>query len=148
MTACASQSATNSDSAGTTQVAADATTGPSADARAAMAKARNDAKTAALAALSADHRAKVQAIVDQFNSGTSVDVVAPPKAIDAILTSSEAKAVLAQEATMRASMPARTGTGGPGGYGSRKRTPDAGRFLFQAMASRDRLRAARQAASN
>jgi hypothetical protein len=152
LTACAAQ--TNTDSAGTTQVAAadPGATGPSADARAAMTQARNDAKTASLNALSADHRAKVQAVVDQFNGGSSTDLVGPAKAIDAILTPAEATAVLAQETKMRASMRAAMRASNPNsparGNGTSKRTPDAGRFLFSAMASRERLRAARTQASN
>jgi len=154
LTACAAQSST--DNAGTTQTVAanPTTTGPSADARAAMTQARNDAKTASLNALSADHRAKVQAIVDQFNSGSSTDLVTPPKAIDAILSPGEVTAVLAQETKMRDAMRAlnangQAGAAGPArGNSTRKRTPDAGRFLFSAMASRERLRAARQATSN
>ncbi|MBV9440719.1 MAG: hypothetical protein JOZ24_12065 [Candidatus Eremiobacteraeota bacterium] len=90
--------------------------GPSADARAAMMKARDDARVAAYAALSADHRTKVQAIIDQVNAGKLTDPRGAAQQIDAILTPDESKAVLAQHDKLRAAMEqAHAAMGGPNG---------------------------------
>lgn len=140
--------------------------GPPPQMRTQMEQVRNNAKAAALNALSPDHRNRVQAIVDQVNSG-SLDRQAAAQQIDAILTPSESQAVLAQGTKMRDAMramfqqqmqnggqppmqngqpPMQNGQppqgGGPGGWhrdGSRPgqmRTPDAGRMLIMLDANR------------
>lgn len=117
---------------------------------------RADAKTASFNALSADHQAKVQAIITQFNNG-SVAMADATTQIDAILTADESKAVLDQSQKMRDAMRkvfagANTGSPPPGGMQGRaggagqgqRRPPDAGRILLQLGASPDALRAAMQ----
>jgi len=155
LTACASQGSADNTNATTAVAASDAgMAGPSSGARAAVTQARADAKAASLNALSTDHRAKVQAIVDSFNSGSSLDLKTPSKAIDAVLTPAEAQAVLAQATKMRAAMRAAYAnnpngtTGRGGGSTSRKRTPDAGRFLLTTLASPDKMNALRRPPSN
>jgi hypothetical protein len=99
--------------------------GPPGDMRAKMEQARSDAKTASYNALSADHRAKVQAIVDQFDAGTLTDPRAAASRIDAVLTPDETTAVLAQRQALRSAMEQSMGAGGgpPGAGGG---PPDAG----------------------
>ena len=93
--------------------------GPPPEMRAKMEQARGDAKTASYNALSADHRTKVQAVVDKFNGGTIADPRDAASQIDAILTPDEAKAVLARRQAMRDAMRAafaqNGGAGGPVG---------------------------------
>jgi hypothetical protein len=126
--------------------------GPSPDMQAKMQSVRADAKTSAFAALSDDHRAKVQAIVDAFDADNSTLAIADAtKQIDAILTPSEAAAVLAAQQKMRDEMrAAMSANGAPGGgehrgFGGAHRAPDAGRFLLQVDATPDRYRAAMEA---
>jgi hypothetical protein len=139
--------------------------GPPADVQQKMDAARNSARDASLAALSDDHRAKVQAVVDQFDAaGSTTTVGDASKAIDAVLDKNESAAVLAQQQKMRAAMRAAFsadsggpgGGMGPGGFGGRggrggfgrgggNRAPDAGRFLLSVTASQDRYRAAMEA---
>lgn len=135
--------------------------GPPPGARAQMQQARDAAKTAALNDLSADHRARVQSIVDAVNNGTQTDLRAAATQIDAVLSPDEAKAVLAERTkmmeTMRANMPQRgpngagPGPGGPGrgpdGQGNpngMRRANDAGRFLLQLSVSREKMHELRQ----
>ena len=135
--------------------------GPPPAARAQMQQAHDAAKTAALNDLSADHRARVQSIVDAVNNGTQTDLRAAATQIDAVLSADEAKAVLAERTkmmpTMRANMPqggpngAGPGPGGPGrgpdGQGNpngMRRANDAGRFLLQLSVSREKMRELRQ----
>jgi hypothetical protein len=129
---------------------------PSPEMRAKMEKIFTDAKTSANAALSADHRARVQAITDKVAAGT-LDRRAAADQIDAILTPEEKTAVIAVEQNVRAQFRAAMGApagapspgaappgggppvagpppgaGGPPGGGppgAGRRTPDAGRFL-------------------
>ncbi len=112
--------------------------GPPPEVRAQMEQARTDAKNNAMNALSADHRAKVQAIVSQVENG-SLSREDASKQIDRILTPQEQQAVLGQMQKMRdamhAAMAARNNDGGPGGPGgppgaAQRRAPDAGRFLL------------------
>jgi hypothetical protein len=112
--------------------------GPPPEVRAQMEQARTNAKAAAFNDLSADHRAKVEAIVAKFNDG-SLEPADAASQIDAILTPDEAKAVLAEQQKLRDAMRQAfaAANGGnaperPGGYGSRgaNRKPDAGRFLL------------------
>ncbi len=133
--------------------------GPPPAARAQMQQAHDAAKTAALNDLSADHRARVQTIVDAVNNGTQTDLRAAATQIDGILSADEAKAVLAERdkmmQTMRANMPQGgpngAGPGGPGrgpdGQGNpngMRRANDAGRFLLQLSVSREKMRELRQ----
>jgi hypothetical protein len=133
--------------------------GPPPAARAQMQQARDSAKTAALNDLSADHRARVLAIVDAVNNGTQTDLRAAATQLDAILSPGESKAVLGERdkmmQTMRATMPAGgpngAGPGGPGrgpdGQGNpngMRRANDAGRFLLQLSVSREKMRELRQ----
>jgi len=132
--------------------------GPPPAARAQMQQARDAAKTAALNDLSADHRARVQSIVDAVNNGTQTDLRAAATQIDAVLSPDEAKAVLAERTkmmqTMRANMPqggpngAGPGPGrGPDGQGNpngMRRANDAGRFLLQLSVSREKMRELRE----
>jgi hypothetical protein len=116
-----------------------------------MQQARDTAKTAAFNDLSADHRTKVQSIVDQFNKGSlSRDDAA--NQIDAVLSPDETKAVLTENQKFRDSMHQMfanngggMGAGGMQGHqpmqGQRNdRKPDAGRFLLMVSASPDALR--------
>jgi hypothetical protein len=139
--------------------------GPSAEVRAQMQQARDNAKTAALNDLSAANRAKVQSIIDQINNGQQTDLKAAVQQIDAALTPAESKAVLAERdkmtQTMRANMPPRPdgagpaggpGMNGPGANGAGPngahgaRGNDAGRFLLSLGVSREKMRALRKAA--
>jgi len=87
----------------------------SADIRARMDAIRSTEKTAAFAALSADHKTKVQAIVDQVSAG-KLDGRSAATQIDAILTPDESKAVVASAVKARADMRAmRDAMGGPNG---------------------------------
>jgi hypothetical protein len=140
--------------------------GPPPAARAQMQQARDSAKTAALNDLSADHRARVQSIVDGINNGTQTDLRAAGTQIDAVLSPAEQKAVLAERDKMmtaiRANMPQGGPNGGPNGAGpggpgrgpggrdgqgnpnGMRRANDAGRFLLQLSISRDKMRELRQ----
>lgn len=127
--------------------------GPPSGMRAQMQQARDAAKTASLNALSADHQAKVQAIVAAFNGGT-LDLATAASQIDALLTPDEATAVLAQQQKMRDTMRAAfSGMGGGsmgappmrGGNGSQTRKPDAGRFLLRVAADPQKVRDAMRA---
>jgi hypothetical protein len=107
-------------------------------------QARDQAKTNAFNDLSADHRAKVQAIVANFNNG-SIERDEAVKEIDAVLTPDESKAVLGEQQKLRDAMrQAFANNGGNGSFagerrgGSERRSgqrqPDAGRFLLMLWA--------------
>ncbi len=100
---------------------------PSPEMRAQFEKTRAQYRTAALNELSADHRAKVQAILAQVQSG-SLDPRDASTQIDAILTPSESQAVLTQAQKMHDAMRAQMANAGPPHHMNRK--PDAGRFLM------------------
>lgn len=140
--------------------------GPPSDVmRARIARARDDARAAAYDQLSAAHRARVQSIVDQINSGKLGDLRDAANQIDAILTPAETKAVLALGIKLRDAMrrPVAYGGGGPDGPppggpppdaappgpsappGVLMRAPDAGRFLLLLGVNDDRMRALLQA---
>lgn len=119
---------------------------------------RTNAATAAYAALSADHRTKVQAIITSFNNG-GVTIPDAVKQIDAILTPAEAAAILdqgqkAREAMRAAFMAAAGGASPPPmrrpeagqgqGENGPRRPPTAGRVMLSIAASQDALRAAMQ----
>jgi hypothetical protein len=87
------------------------------------------ARTNAMNALSADHRSKVQAIMDQVNNG-SLSRQDGASQIDGILTSSESSAVLDQAQMLREAMQQSGGHRGFGGGGGGNHKPDAGRFLL------------------
>jgi hypothetical protein len=147
------------------QVNAQAGGAPPPELRAKIDQARGEAKTAAFNGLSPDHRAKVQAIVDQINAGKLTDLRAAVQQIDGILTPDEAKAVLGERDKMMAAihgaMPqnqgapgAGPGPGGPGAAtggehqgppgGMMRNRNDAGRVLLQLSVSRETMRALRQ----
>jgi hypothetical protein len=90
--------------------------------------ARAQAKTAAYAALSGPHRAAVEAIVAQVNSGKITDLHVATDKIDAVLTYNEAKAVFAaaHTAMMQVHGPHMRGPGGPMGGGPPGGGPMAG----------------------
>src|ERR1700736_5313688 len=85
--------------------------GPPPAIRAQMQQARDNAKTAAFNDLTPADRAKVQAIIDQVNNGQLTDLRAAGQQIDAILSPTEAKAVLGERdkmmAAIRANLPPR-----------------------------------------
>jgi hypothetical protein len=134
---------------------------PPPEVRAKIDQARGEAKTAAFNDLSPDHRAKVQAIVDEVNSGKLTDLRAAVAQIDGILTPEEAKAVLGERdkmmAAVHAAIPhnegapgASPGPGGPAGEhqgassGMMRNRNDAGRAVLQLSLSRETMRALRQ----
>jgi hypothetical protein len=137
----------------------------------AIQQAHDAAKAAAFNDLTPANRAKVQAIIDQVNNGQLTDLKAAAQQIDAALSPTETKAVLAERtkmmAAVRANMPARPdgmGPGGPNGgppnagpngappnangerphsgFGGRGGN-DAGRFLLQLGVSREKMHALR-----
>lgn len=133
--------------------------GPPPEMRAKMMQARGDAKTASYNALSADHRAKVQAIVDKFNDGTIADPRDAATQIDAVLTPDESKAALAQRDALHAAMraafaqngapgtqsgPASNGQSSAAGHGDHAEA-SAGRFLLAVAADPEKLHAAMRA---
>ncbi len=125
--------------------------GPPPEVRAQMQQARDSAKTAAFNDLSADHRAKVQSVVDAVNNGTQTDLRAAATQIDGILSAGESKAVLGERdkmmQTMRANMPNGGPGRGPDGQGNPNgmhRANDAGRFLLQLSVSREKMRELRE----
>ncbi len=103
---------------------------PPPEMRAQMEQLRTQYKTAVLNGLSADHRAKVQAILAQVQSG-SLDPRDASGQIDAILSPAETQAVLGEaqklhEAMQKAMEQAQAQHHrGMGGH-----KPDAGRFLM------------------
>ncbi len=134
--------------------------GPPSQIRAQMEQIRSSARTAAFNDLSSDHRARVQAIINQVNSG-SLDRQAAAQQIDEVLSPSESQAILAQGSKMRDAMRTmyqqrfqqngaesqsagaqgwhgggQRGPGGPGGSGMQRRAPDAGRMLLMLGANR------------
>lgn len=130
---------------------------PTPEQRAAMEKARADAKTAAYQALTPAHVTSVNAIVAQVAAGT-LDRRSASGQIDALLTPDEKTAVMAAAnksfAAMRAAgggpggprpqtgaaaPPPPPGAGGPPG-GGRFGPPSAGRFLLMVSLSRDQMR--------
>lgn len=130
--------------------------GPPSGMRAQMQQARDNAKTASFKALSSDHQAKVQAIVDGFNGGT-LDMATAASQIDAVLTPDETTAVLAQERAMRDAMRQAFSGGGGGRMGGQSmrgnangqaRKPDAGQFLLSVAGDPQKVREARRAMRN
>ncbi|HTW82470.1 MAG TPA: hypothetical protein VMD91_00205 [Candidatus Sulfotelmatobacter sp.] len=127
--------------------------GPNSGMRAAMEKARDDAKTNVMNDLSAAHRAQIQAIVDGVNNGTDTDFGGDIQKIDAILSPDESKAVMGERdkmvAAMKAAAPPNAGANGPGGGrrggGGMMRSNDPGRFVLMVNLSRERMRALREA---
>ncbi|MFN2449770.1 MAG: hypothetical protein ABR508_08255 [Candidatus Baltobacteraceae bacterium] len=118
--------------------------------RAQMEQLHATAKTNVFNALSADHRTRVQAIINQVNAGT-LDRRGAASQIDAFLSPSESQAILAEGKKMHDAMrqyfaqnPPRGGErmGGPGARGRRgtqaqhERTPDAGRMVVMLGANR------------
>jgi hypothetical protein len=151
---------------------------PPPEVRAKLERIRSDAKTAAFAALSADHRTAVQGIVDSVTAGT-VDARAAARKIDDVLSSDEKSAVGAVAQKSRADMRAAFAAAGmtppgpppnagpppnggpaiggappnagpPGGAGAPggRRGPSAGRFLLGLSLTPAQLRAARPKPTN
>lgn len=116
--------------------------GPPPEMRAQMEQIHTTARNNALNDLSADHRNRVQAIVNQVNAGT-LDRRTAAQQIDAFLSPSESQAVLAEGQKMRESMRAmfqqQNGNMQPPNgdrmrgegqaQGRQRRAPDAGRVL-------------------
>jgi hypothetical protein len=128
---------------------ADDGNGPSPEVQAKLTQVRGAARDASFKDLSSDHQAKVHAIVDAFDGG-STELADAAQQIDAVLTPAESQAVLAEQAKMRdAIRQAMTQDGSSGGFqghregqGGGRRPPDAGRFLLTVTASADKLREA------
>jgi Spy/CpxP family protein refolding chaperone len=117
-------------------------------------RARAEARTAAMNDLSADHRARVQAIVDQVNAGTLDDLRTARQQIAAIITPDEANAVLRERDAMLQAQgvatPEPTPNTRPGARGARllpsaaPRHPElieAAAFLLAAAMTPGRIRA-------
>lgn len=123
--------------------------GPPPD-RARFEQYRALARANALKALSPDHQARVQAVVNGVTSG-SVKMRDAAAQIDAILSPDETKALLAQAEEMRAAMMGANGgsnppppQGGPRGQGGPQGAqPNAGRFLLRLLVSPAEMRALR-----
>ncbi|BDE05566.1 hypothetical protein WPS_08420 [Vulcanimicrobium alpinum] len=121
--------------------------GPPPEMRARMERARDDARAAALGALSAAHRTQVQAILDQLNSGKLNDPRAAAAQIDGLLTADESKAVLAAHDKAVASFhrdgnpPPGAPQGPPPGAAppDARGAPTAGRVLVMLGVNRDRM---------
>src|SRR5579862_2211961 len=103
--------------------------GPSPEMRAQFQKIRAQYQTAALNDLSADHRAKVQAILAQVQSG-SLDRRDAATQIDGILTPAESQAVLAEGQKMRNDMRKAMAADANAQGHHMNRKPDAGRILM------------------
>jgi hypothetical protein len=129
--------------------------GPPPAMRAKMDALRSQAKTDAYAALSADHRARVDAIVAQVAAGT-LDPRDAGKQIDALLAPDETTAVVAVAEQSRKAMRATFGDmrggpppGGPppgapeAGPPRGHHAPSAGRFLIMVSLTPDQMRALR-----
>lgn len=102
--------------------------GPPPEMRAQFEQARTQARTAAMNDLSADHRAKVQAILAQVQSG-SLDPHAAAGQIDAILTPAESQAVLGEVQKMHDAL-RKSMQNAPPPHPMMNRKPDAGRALM------------------
>lgn len=101
--------------------------GPPPEMRAQFEQARNQARTAAMNDLSADHRTKVQAILAQVQAG-SLDPRDAATQIDGVLSPSESQAVLGEMKKMHDAMHKAMQNPGPPRHMNRK--PDAGRALM------------------
>jgi hypothetical protein len=99
---------------------------PPPDLRAQMQAMRAGARTQSFAALTPAHRAKVQAIVDQFDSGAIGTPREAVQQIDAVLSPDESKAVVAIAVQMRANMRAAREAGGATGSGPNGGPPNGG----------------------
>ena len=95
--------------------------------RAKMEALRTQTKTAAFNDLSADHRAKVQAILQQVQSG-SLDPRNASTQIDALLTPAESQAVLGEMQKMHDAM--KKAIANAQRHGMMHRKPDAGHALL------------------
>lgn len=102
--------------------------GPPPEMRAQFEAARTQARTAAMNALSADHRGKVQAILAQVQAG-SLDPRSAATQIDGILSPSESAAVLAQMQTMHESL-RKAMQNAPAPHPMMRHKPDAGHALM------------------
>jgi hypothetical protein len=89
---------------------------------------RESGKTAVLSALSADHRAKILAIVGRVNGGQLTDFRGAEQQIDAILSPEEVKALLAIRDSMRHAQKPNSDP-----------IADAGRFLLRLLITPEKL---------
>ena len=118
--------------------------------RAAFAHARDGAKQQALASLSSDHRAKVDAIVQGTQNGKFSDVKSAAQAIDATLSPQEAQSVLAaRDDMMQKIRAARQASGDQNGAPRPRRNGgtqmnDPGYFLLSLELNRAQLRSLAQ----
>jgi hypothetical protein len=125
--------------------------GPPPPMRAAMEKARADAKAKAYAGLSPDHRAQVDAIIGDLASKKSTDVRGAGQRIDGVLSDAEKQSVLAAWQTMRGAMQRRppdgapAGDGPPGGMRGPRGPESAGAVLVRMSLTREQLQALRPA---
>lgn len=104
--------------------------GPPPEMRAQMEQLRTQYKTAVLNDLSADHRAKVQAILAQVQSG-SLDPRDASGQIDGILSPAETQAVLGEAQKLHDAMrKAMAQAQAQHHRGMAGHKPDAGRFLM------------------
>lgn len=103
--------------------------GPPPQIRAQMEVLRTQAKTAAFNDLRADHRAKVQAILQQVQNG-SLDPQQASTQIDAILSPGESQAVLGETQKMHVAMRAAMANMPHRPAHMMKRKPDAGHALL------------------
>ena len=102
---------------------------PSSDFRTQMQAMRASAQTQAFAALTPDHRSKVQAIVAQFDSGAIATPRDAVQQIDAVLSPNESKAVTNIAVQMRANMMQMRngqGDGAPNGAAQNGGPPNGG----------------------
>jgi hypothetical protein len=88
---------------------------PSPEMKARMQHARDEMRTSAFSHLSPAHRAEVQAIVDQVNSGKLNDPKDAVNRIDNVLSYNEGKAIIAGFKAHMAAMHGRRGGWHPGG---------------------------------
>ncbi len=101
--------------------------GPPPEVRAQFEQARSQAQTATMSDLSPEHRAKVQAILAQVQSG-SLDRRAASSQIDSLLSPAESQAVLGEAQKMRDAMRKAAANAQQTDHMNRK--PDAGRVLL------------------
>jgi len=118
--------------------------------RAAFQQTRDGAKTQALAALSNDHRTKVEALVSKAESGGFTDAQAAAQAIDGILSPQESQAVSAARADMMQKIRAARQSSGDQAGPPRRRAGgavpnDPGYFLLSLELDREQMRSLRNA---
>lgn len=119
--------------------------------RAAFQQTRDGAKAQALAALSNDHRAKLDALVSKAQSGGFSNAQAAAQAVDAVLSPQESQAVLAARDDMMQKIRAARQSSGEQAGPSRQRQArpgaaapnDPGYFLLSLELDREQMRSLR-----